>query len=338
MMSTITNSFLLCLLATRAATAHLDGRIPSSIGVAGSKPHRTTSIKAIATDADADATVERKLLNSMSNGLRHFALNRIDEDMNEHQRNRRRLLYREKRNTARLLWKPPKSQTGKPKFPKHKIVPYKGEGTLTREPDGVYYTVVRIGTNIEGNGIPFTLIADTGSSTIAVPCKGCDCGATKHYFDPKGSKTARDIKQRYNQCYGEGSCNSGKKLKDIMCFGPKCESTGGVAQSFGCCTKYAPSFQEQVADGIIGLGHSNTLVKALQDSGELLAHQFALCVGPDKGRLTVGGCELINESWTFFLSLAVVFLRDMFICEMILIFLMLSFSSFFSSFFSSPLR
>ena len=235
----------------------------------------------------------RKLINSMNNGPRHFSLNRIDADLNEHQRNNRRLFYRRRKLDAkRRLPSPPKSQIGKPHFPaSQKLPPYKAEGTLTREPDGVYFTVVRIGTNQRGNGIPFTLIADTGSSTIAVPCKGCTCGATKHYYDMFGSKTARDPNQSYSQCYGEGSCNSGKKIQDLMCFGPDCESNGGVMQSFGCCSKYAPSFQEQVADGIIGLGHSNTLVKALQNEGELLAHQFAMCVGPEKGRLTVGGCE-----------------------------------------------
>ena len=64
-----------------------------------------------------------------------------------------------------------------------------------------------------------------------------------------------------------------------------------LKHKIGCCSKYSPNFQEQVADGIIGLGHSNTLVKALQDHGELLAHQMALCIGPEKGRFTVGGCE-----------------------------------------------
>jgi hypothetical protein len=242
------------------------------------------------------------LSSSTGKGPRHLNLNRLDVDLNEHQRNERRLEHRVRRNERvrqkqeqqrrRLPVGPNKANTHKPNFkPSPKVPAYKAEGTLTAEPDGVYYTVVRIGTYQDGDGIPFTLIADTGSATIAIPCKGCNCGATKHYFDMFKSVTAIDQQRSYSQCYGEGSCNSGKLLKDIMCFGPHCHSIEGTSQDFGCCSKYASSFQEQVADGIIGLGHSNTLVEALQNAKDLLAHQFAMCIGEKAGRLTVGGCK-----------------------------------------------
>jgi hypothetical protein len=80
-------------------------------------------------------------------------------------------------------------------------------------------------------------------------------------------------------------------MKDKMCFGKQCPVKETVDMDFGCCTKFAPSFKEQEADGIIGLGHSNTLVKALQGNGDLLAHVFSLCLGDNNGRLTVGGYD-----------------------------------------------
>ena len=249
----------------------------------------------------AAKTFNRALLSS-STGPRHHQLQRLDAALSEQQRNGRRLEHRVRRNERfrqrrelrNLQFKPNKADTHVPNtdgYHPPPMDPYKAEGTLTAEPDGVYYTVVRIGTYQDGNGIPFTLIADTGSATIAVPCLKCNCGSTKHYFDMFKGATTIDLKKTYSQCYGEGSCNSGKKLKDIMCFGPTCGSQEGTPQTFGCCSKYASSFQEQVADGIIGLGHSNTLVKALQDAKDLLAHQFAVCIGDKAGRLTVGGCK-----------------------------------------------
>ena len=183
----------------------------------------------------------RSLFNSNDKGPRHFDLHRLDAALNEHQRNERRLKHRTRRNVQlrRQLFKPKKSTTKKPRFPPQKgpagqdLPAYKAEGTLSAEPDGVYYTVVRIGSAQDANGIPFTLIADTGSSTIAVPCKGCNCGNSKHYFDMFQSKTCTDQERKYSQCYGEGSCNSGKTLEDIMCFGPECDSAGGVRMKFG---------------------------------------------------------------------------------------------------------
>ena len=206
---------------------------------------------------------------------------RLDASLSAEARHRRRARYRARRR-ARLDAAPAHAR---------RLAGYKEHAAISREPDGVYYTWVRIGTSeADGGGRAFTLIADTGSSTIAVPCQGCSCGPHNH-FNPATSHTSVDTGRHYSQCYGEGSCNSGKVMKDKMCFGKQCPVKETVSMDFGCCTKFAPSFKEQEADGIIGLGHSNTLVKALQGNGDLLAHVFSLCLGDNKGRLTVGGCE-----------------------------------------------
>ena len=179
--------------------------------------------------------------------------------------NERRKLAHEKRHSRRL--------SGVVEF-----------ADITREPDGVYYTKLRIGTPPQ----LFTVIADTGSSTIAVPCKGCSCGQHNH-FDRDKSSTDVDQGRHYSQCYGEGSCNSGYTLKDKMCFGASCPSTETVSHDFGCCTTFAPAFKEQVADGIVGFAHSNTLVKTMQDKHKLEHHIFSMCLGESKGTLNVGG-------------------------------------------------
>ena len=214
---------------------------------------------------------------------------RLDTNLSASARHQRRALYRERRR-ARIEMTPVRER---------RLAGYKEHAEISREPDGVYYTWVRIGTSeADGGGKAFSLIADTGSSTIAVPCKGCSCGSHNH-FDPAASSTSQDTGRHYSQCYGEGSCNSGKIIRDVMCFGKHCPVIETVMMNFGCCSNFAPSFKEQEADGIIGLGHSSTLVSALQNNGDLLAHVFALCLGDNEGRLTVGGCELFCFRYFF---------------------------------------
>ena len=221
---------------------------------------------------------------------RALPLARVDAHLSPNEVHERRRRNRARR--ARMLAAVPPHE--------RRLAGYKEHAEIMREPDGVYYTTVRIGTSDpnDGGGKPFTLITDTGSSTIAVPCKGCSCGPHNH-FEPSLSPSHVNTGSRYSQCYGEGSCNSGSRMKDKMCFGKKCPISEAVMMSFGCCTKYAPSFKEQEADGIIGLGHSNTLVQALQNDGELQAHVFSLCLGENKGRLTVGGCEYTPICYCF---------------------------------------
>ena len=154
-----------------------------------------------------------------------------------------------------------------------------------RESDGVYWTDIRIGTPPQ----TFSVIVDTGSSSIAVPCKNCDCGPHNQY-DPTLSTTVEFTGQTYSQCYSEGSCNTGKILTDLACFGPTCLSNETVRHRFGCCDRYARAFKAQEADGIVGIsGAQDTLIADLRSHHNLKKDMFSLCFGRISGTLTVGG-------------------------------------------------
>jgi len=154
-----------------------------------------------------------------------------------------------------------------------------------KESDGVYWTTIQIGTPPQ----QFSVIVDTGSSSIAVPCALCDCG-NHNKFNPELSSTVEKTGFRYNQCYSEGSCNSGDILSDLACFGDACQANETVRHRFGCCNTYARAFKTQDADGIIGLsGSPDTLIADLRAHHDLLKDMFALCFGRSGGSLSVGG-------------------------------------------------
>ena len=171
----------------------------------------------------------------------------------------------------------------------HDTAPFKEVAKVAREGDGVYWTTLKIGNPLQA----FSAIVDTGSTTIAVPCKGCACG-NHRMFDPSKSDTIQDTGSMYSQCYSEGSCNRGRIYRDVVCFGEGCVHNETVKHSFGCCTQYAKAFQEQEADGIVGVSADPgaTLLAELRKLNDLKQNQFALCLGRTKGYLTVGGISL----------------------------------------------
>ena len=107
------------------------------------------------------------------------------------------------------------------------------------EPDGVWYANLHIGSPPQ----KFTVIVDTGSSTIAVPCQGCSCGPHNH-FAMSSSTSASNTGRRYSQCYGEGSCNSGNLVSDVMCLGDTCTIGESTTHTFGCCTTFSRNFKD----------------------------------------------------------------------------------------------
>jgi len=184
---------------------------------------------------------------------------------------------------------------------KRNLKGFKDYQTLWREPDDVYYTDINIGTGTDRQ--KFSVIVDTGSSTIAVPCKGCgNCGSQHNHFDRLKSPSAVATSKQYSQCYGEGSCNTGTTLTDKICIGTTCPESESASIEFGCCSSYAPNFKDQKADGIIGIAHGNTLIKKLQEQHSLEKYQFALCLGRKDGTISVGGYEASRHAepiaWT----------------------------------------
>jgi len=162
---------------------------------------------------------------------------------------------------------------------------FKEIAEINREGDGVYWADLRIGSPPQ----QFSVIVDTGSSSIAVPCQGCKCGDHNH-FDTSNAKI---LPTRYSQCYSEGSCNRGKYVQAMMCLGGECDvKSEGVEHRFGCCSQYASAFQRQEADGIIGMsGESSTLIADLRNHHKLESNMFSLCLSNSVGVLGVGGFD-----------------------------------------------
>eukprot|EP00939_MAST-03C_sp_MAST-3C-sp1_P002681 g2681.t1 len=172
-------------------------------------------------------------------------------------------------------------------------------GYMKMEEDGVFYADIRIGSPPQD----FTVIVDTGSATIAVPCHGCQkCGSKHAQFDIAKSSSAHNSGGQYQQCYAEGSCNKGSMITDVMCIGEGCTPDEMITHAFGCCTTYAKAFQSQEADGIIGFGGSQqTLIRALRNHHNLDSNEFGMCVATEGGRLTIGGYpqDIMREPLTW---------------------------------------
>lgn len=167
---------------------------------------------------------------------------------------------------------------------------FKELAQISREPDGVYWSWLHIGPNAEDI---FSVIVDTGSSTIAVPCKDCSCGDHRH-FDPSSSDGSEILTSKYSQCYSEGSCNRGNNVRAPMCLGKSCDiESEGIKHVFGCCSTYANPFKRQFADGIIGMmgGNDGTLIAALRQTHRLETDLFSMCLASRTGVLGVGGFD-----------------------------------------------
>lgn len=131
-------------------------------------------------------------------------------------------------------------------------------------PLGYYYARVHVGTP----GQIFTVIVDTGSSLLAIPCRGCNkCG--KHmnpYFEQSKSSTysegCKEIPKCQscsgNQCtykthFVEGSSIGGYVVKDQVAALMAGSSTPQFTAEgiFGCQMSETGLFKSQMADGIM---------------------------------------------------------------------------------------
>eukprot|EP00945_MAST-04E_sp_MAST-4E-sp1_P002038 g2038.t1 len=81
----------------------------------------------------------------------------------------------------------------------------------------------------------------------------------------------------------------GSTTTDLICLGDTCGAGESVRHTFGCCTTYAAAFKTQTADGIIGLSDgSGTLFAKLRQHHSLQSDIFGLCLGTNKGFVSVG--------------------------------------------------
>ena len=87
----------------------------------------------------------------------------------------------------------------------HHVPTFKDFSTIKYQNDGVFYTYITLG-GVEGKQQTFSAILDTGSRTIAIPCKNCNdrCGSEHNQYDISLSPTAKIVDEHgYSQCYAK---------------------------------------------------------------------------------------------------------------------------------------
>ena len=179
---------------------------------------------------------------------------------------------------------------------------------------GYYFIEVYIGSNLQ----PQTLIVDTGSYNIIIPCVGCQtCGThTFPYFDPVTSTSFNLLQadQKYydwqcktpqsnNTCgfyegYVEGSMYRGYLALDSLLFKEELHnnSTSKKRAIIGCATIETNEFFNQKVNGIMGLAPEKqgqiqppTIIDIELLENRIQSNTFSICIGRNGGYLSFGG-------------------------------------------------
>ena len=169
-------------------------------------------------------------------------------------------------------------------------------------PLGYYYARVHAGTP----GQVFTVIVDTGSSLMAIPCTGCTkCG--KHmnpYFEPSKSSTFAEGCSAITNCkscsgshctyhthFVEGSSIGGHVVTDqVSALIEGHDTPQFTAQGiFGCQQSETGLFKSQMADGIMGLGYGSypTMFDSLV-SEHKVRNTLSFCIHRQGGYIQFG--------------------------------------------------
>eukprot|EP01046_Picozoa_sp_COSAG06_P025354 COSAG06_NODE_2126_length_7537_cov_9.348077_3_plen_347_part_00 len=194
---------------------------------------------------------------------------------------------------------PPNASSSGAWRPRRRLAGMDGALAGNTEPLGYFYTRLRVGTP----GQDFTVIVDTGSALLAVPCEGCkSCG--RHMNEPfvaERSSSFRKSDCKAQQCsacdhgectyrerFVEGSSISGKLSIERLGLLPASAADkgggggggGGAAEPsaivnalFGCQTSESGYFKSQDADGILGLGRGTfpTILDVLSTEGPTIS-------------------------------------------------------------------
>ena len=154
-----------------------------------------------------------------------------------------------------------------------------------------------------------TLLVDTGSDHIAIPCSQCkDCGShADPFFHEKKSHTFAYISCSENdRCditasYAEGSSWKGVLAQDAVHLGRIKEHSFQFEPQFVCMEENDNEFREQLANGIVGMSASQrSFPSQLFSSGVMPQNSFSLCYRHDlyasrrgtiAGTITFGGVD-----------------------------------------------
>nr|XP_028587950.1 embryonic pepsinogen-like [Podarcis muralis] len=146
-----------------------------------------------------------------------------------------------------------------------------------------YYGTIYIGTPPQ----KFTVVFDTGSSTLWVPSLYCSSQAcqTHHRFDPRKSSTFQGTGQPFSIKYGKGSMEGIFGLDTV-----KVSSLSISHQGFGLSTtESGKAFVNMTFDGILGLAYpslseekATPFFDSLMKEGLLEKHQFSVYLSRKK--------------------------------------------------------
>ncbi|KDQ06467.1 hypothetical protein BOTBODRAFT_39586 [Botryobasidium botryosum FD-172 SS1] len=124
-----------------------------------------------------------------------------------------------------------------------------GSEPLTDASETLWYGNIAIGTPPTTFKIDF----DTGSSDLFVPAARCrDCGSHSRY-NPRESRTSRNLHRTFREGYGDGSTASGDLYSDVVTVA----GLTATNQVFGAATDYSQSFTYGSSDGLMGLEFPN---------------------------------------------------------------------------------
>ena len=174
-----------------------------------------------------------------------------------------------------------------------------------------HYATISIGSPPQS----FSLVVDTASALLALPCAGCaTCGKTQRKFARAESSSSHIVgcsggaesgcdscvKQTndgpgecaYERSYSEGSSSSGVFVKDdVRFFG---EREASVEMRFGCQMQADGQIAEQGVDGILGLSQGSlSMLSTMNRKGLLPRNAFSLCMTGlgQGGVMTLGGAD-----------------------------------------------
>ena len=183
---------------------------------------------------------------------------------------------------------------------------------------GAYYIDIYVGSPPQRQ----TVMLDTGSENLAIPCTGCEeCGDTHtdEYFQQSESTSFQTLNcsecfdgkcvEEQNICsvetsYVEGSSWKGREVKDNVHVGDEMDTANIKSPlKFTCMTSNEGEFKKQKADGIMGLNLKKaSFWQQLRANGVLKSNQFSMCMrkfpfvpmGPKVqhvGAMTFGGVD-----------------------------------------------
>jgi hypothetical protein len=159
---------------------------------------------------------------------------------------------------------------------------------------GAYYIDIYVGSPPQRQ----TVMLDTGSENLAIPCTGCDeCGDTHtdKYFRQSDSTSFQTMNcsecfdgrcvEEENICsvetsYVEGSSWKGQEVIDNVHVGDE-KDTANVKfpLKFTCMTSNEGEFKKQKADGIMGLNLKKaSFWQQMHKNGVLKSNQFSMCM------------------------------------------------------------